>query len=185
MSMTVQEFKDMLDTLTKNELNNDVYKRILDKRGLGDTPVLASGESKSQVIYAYLRWVRRNTKENLPLLKRLVDERLEAKRMAELALPSGNLRYIKYADLKKLPSFEQIREAIEYKQKSPLTAEGYVSVAAIYNMSSWASWKMSSLSPHERKKAEAIGDLQLHKLMGLNKGRRMNKPALFPVGLLQ
>jgi hypothetical protein len=98
-------------------------------------------------------------------------------------------RYIKWKDFTSLHSYPLIERAVtyphDYKRKCyPYTKDGYVSVDAIYNMSAWASWKSSSLGEADRKIAEAINALNLYHLMKLNEGRRMNKPALFPVGLL-
>jgi hypothetical protein len=59
-----------------------------------------------------------------------------------------------------------------------------VSVAAIYNMAAWASWKSSSLGGHERAIADAIQDLHLGDLMTLNHNRRIDAPALFPLAVL-
>lgn len=103
--------------------------------------------------------------------------------------PAG-VRYIKWSDFTLLPGYPYIERAITYpydyrKKCSPVTKDGYVSVAAIYNMSAWANWKSSSLGVVDRKISEAINNLRLYALMKLNKGRRSNQPALFPIRLLE
>ena len=97
------------------------------------------------------------------------------------------MRYISKEELQSLPSYPYMEQAINFphnpNQKcSPWTRDGNLSVAAIYNMSRWSSWKSSSLSDHERGVADEIGGLRLGSLMTLNQGRRMNQPALFPEG---
>ena len=64
----------------------------------------------------------------------------------------------------------------------PFTKSGLVAVQALFNLSRWSSWKSSSLGDEERGIADSIGGMKLYKLMELNKGRRMNEPALFPEG---
>ena len=97
------------------------------------------------------------------------------------------MRYITKQELESLPSYPLVEQAITYPYDyrckcDPFTKDGYVSVAAIYNMSAWASWKSSSLNARERAIAEGILGLPLHVLMQINQGRRKNQPALFPDG---
>lgn len=107
------------------------------------------------------------------------------------------MRYITKTELESLPSYPFIEDALYFgstpewdvangarRSGMPFTRgnPSYVAVQAIYNLSRWESWKSSSLSADERSIAYSIGDLSLWQLMGLNKGRRMNQPALFPEG---
>lgn len=97
------------------------------------------------------------------------------------------MKQISKEEFEKLPSYPYIEPAISLPfnpqcKCAPFTKDGYLSVAAIYNMSAWASWKSSSLGTSERVVAESIGDIPLYKLMQMNAGRRINQPALFPEG---
>ncbi len=104
------------------------------------------------------------------------------------------MKYITKEEFESLPSYPWIEEALFYgtdpewqpgrtRKNWPYTRnDGYVTVQALYNLSRWASWKSSSLGREERDVATAIGDIPMYQLMELNKGRRMNQPALFPEG---
>lgn len=109
------------------------------------------------------------------------------------------MRYITKEELRQLPSYPWIEQALFFgsdyagedeplsryqasRKVYPFTRDGYVAVQALYNLSSWRSWKSSSLSSEERDVAGAIGGLKLYELMRLNEGRRKNQPALFPEG---
>jgi hypothetical protein len=97
-------------------------------------------------------------------------------------------RQITQQAMEQTPSYREIEPAITFrydytKQCNPFTRDGYVSVAAIYNMASWSSWKSSSLGLREQAVASGIAGLPLHTLMQLNQGRRSNQPALFPAWL--
>ena len=97
------------------------------------------------------------------------------------------MRYITKQELQSLPSYPLVKRAITYpfdcrRKCKPFTKDGYVSVAAIYNMSTWANWKLSSLGDKDRAIANAIYGIPLYRLMEINKGRRINQPALFPDG---
>jgi len=102
--------------------------------------------------------------------------------------PAGT-KYIKWEEFQSLPGYPYVEQAVtfpyDYRKKcSPVTRDGYLSVASIYNMSAWASWKSSSLGTAERSIAEAINGIPLYELMELNERRRSDQPALFPVRLL-
>ena len=105
------------------------------------------------------------------------------------------MRYITKEEFESLPSYPWVEEAIyhsstpEWEQEHgggrhnmPFTKNGLVAVQALWNLSRWENWKSSSLSREERDVAGSIGGLKLGHLMELNKGRRMNQPALFPEG---
>ena len=97
------------------------------------------------------------------------------------------MRYITKRELQSKAGYPLLERAITYpfnyrRKCKPFTRDGYVSVAAIYNMSAWASWKSSSLDDRDRAIAGAILGIPLHVLMRINQGRRNNQPALFPDG---
>ena len=100
------------------------------------------------------------------------------------------MRHITRQEMESLPNYHLIKPAINYpfspgrkcKPYTQNTKNGLLTVAAIYNMSSWAHWKLSSLGDKDRAIANAIYDIPLYKLMEINEGRRMNQPALFPDG---
>ena len=97
------------------------------------------------------------------------------------------MRHITRREMESLPNYHLIKPAITFpfspgRKCSPYTKDRLVTVAAIYNMSCWANWKISSLGDKDRAIANAIYDIPLHRLMEINEGRRMNQPALFPDG---
>jgi len=113
----------------------------------------------------------------------------EIEPVEELTEQAG-VKYITWKEFQALPTFDLIEPAVTYpydyrKKCDPFTKDGYLSVAAIYNMSAWASWKSSSLDKREMAIARAIDALPLYELMRLNDGRRSNQPALFPIRLLK
>jgi len=185
--MKISEFESRLSKLTTRNLytiSSDIYRET------GSGPFPPTGASKSLVISSFTSWARGNP-DRVSIILKHVDSKLAEKAAYPTSGPVPNTRYISWEEFSKLPSFHHIVEAIEFRydpasgpKHNPVTKDGYLSVYSIYNMSAWSSWKSSSLSDYERKKAEAIGGLKLHVLMRLNKGRRMDQPALFPVGLL-
>ena len=97
------------------------------------------------------------------------------------------MRQITQQELQSLPSYLHLEQAITYpydyrKKCEPFTRDGFVAVAAIYNLSAWSGWKSSSLGYQDRQVANAIHNIPLYELMKINKGRRSNQPALFPDG---
>ena len=109
------------------------------------------------------------------------------------------MRTITQEEIESLPSYPFIERGLYYgsdwatadrphsryqtsRKGYPYTRDGYLAVQALYNLSRWSSWKSSSLGDEERWAADQVGNLKLGALMGLNKGRRMNQPALFPEG---
>ena len=97
------------------------------------------------------------------------------------------MRYITKQELQSKRGYPLLERAISYPYRydrkcAPFTKDGRLTVAAIYNMSAWASWKSSSLDDRDRAIAEAILGIPLHELMRLNEGRRGDQPALFPDG---
>ena len=186
--MKISEFEDRLSKLTVHDLYNIHDKIYIETHG--EAPLLTTGASKSHHIKSFTRWARGNS-ERVNLVLKKVDEKLSDKLAYPVRGPVPHTRYITWEEISNLPSFPHIVEAIEFRydpasgpKHNPRTKDGYLSVYSIYNMSAWASWKSSSLSDYERHKAEAIQDLRLGTLMSLNKGRRMDQPALFPAGLL-
>jgi len=186
--MNVLEFKTLLNRLTAYDLDSirtDLYPEF------NSYPVWDTGAKKSQNIDHFVHWVRGNPSRVAAVVD-LANKKLGEKAIQPRSGPVPNTHYITWNDFTKLPSYNKIAEAVEFRydpasglKNSPITKDGYVSVYAIYNMSAWASWKSSSLSDYERAKAEAVGELRLLDLMQLNEGRIKNQPALFPVGMLR
>jgi len=152
-------------------------------------PIWDTGATKSQQVHNFTRWVK-GEPDKVARVMELVRDKIQEKKMVPKGVAEGT-RYITKEELEALPSYPELVEAIEFPFKGgksdPFTRDGkYVSVAAIYNMSAWASWKSSSISEYERAKAGAVEGLHLGDLMTLNQGRRMDQPALFPAsGLLR
>jgi len=190
MGMTVLEFKNRLHTITVRDLNS-IHEKIYMIRDVEGAPRWDTGATKSEHIQNFTRWVRGNP-ARVSLVLDLVDEKRAQKEAYPTRGPVPHTRYITFKEIEVLPSYPHIAEAVEFRydpasgpKHRPITKDGYLSVHAIYNMSAWANWKSSSLSEHERRKAEAIQGLGLYNLMDLNHGRRMDQPALFPVGILR
>ena len=100
------------------------------------------------------------------------------------------MRHITRQEMESLPNYHLIKPAIHFpfnpsrkcKPYTKKTKSGFLTVAAIYNMSAWAAWKSSSLGDKDRAIAYGICDIPLYKLMEINEGRRIDQPALFPDG---
>ncbi len=184
--VTRMEFEGLLSQLTMSDLNK-IYSQLYQESGYA--PAWETGTTKAKQIGNFTYWVRGNS-ERVARIMELAKNRLQEIKMVPKGLAEGT-RYITKEEIQSIPGYQEIVEAIEFPSKpgkcDPFTRDGkYLSVAAIYNMSAWASWKSSSLSEYERGKAEAIHGLELGDLMTLNKGRRSDQPALFPAsGLLK
>jgi hypothetical protein len=184
--VTGKDLREALEKLTKHDIY-DIERNLQFKvKAFLHSPVNATKEEMFRDIGRFIRQADNEDK------KKLIDA-IQAKLAEKAQLPVRgevpNTRYIKWSDFSNLPSYPTISRAVHYphnyKQKChPMTKDGYVSVDAIYNMAAWANWKSSSLSPSEMATASAINNLPLLSLMQLNKGRRMDQPALFPAGLL-
>lgn len=184
---TVVEFEAKLSQLTMHDLY-EIHTQLYS--GYPTAPLWSTGVTKSQQVRNFTNWVRGDPEKVAKVID-LIDKKIQEKKMVPKGLAEGT-RYITKEELEALPSFSELVVAIEFPYRSgikcdPFTRdEKYVSVAAIYNMSAWASWKSSSLSEYERAKAEAVNKLHLGDLMTLNHGRRMDQPAFFPAaGLLR
>lgn len=185
--MNRYEFELLLSKLTTRDLDSmhtELYREF------GSYPVWDTGGTKAQNIAHFTYWVKGHP-DRVAAVVNLADKKLGERYMAPTSGPVPNTRYITWKDFTSLPSYKEIAEAVEYRydpnagnRYNPVSKDGYVSVYAIYNMSAWSSWKSSSLSEYERVKANAIGKLHLSDLMALNAGRRMDQPALFPMGML-
>lgn len=186
----VERLHDLLNKVTNYELYEVVNKVYFETKYPEEHPILSSGETKAQRIDYLIRWVVRHPQARA---SQLLLEKLEAKVAEKEQYPvRGQVpgtKYISWKEFTSLKSYPLIASAVDYRHDyrrlcSPVTKDGYVSVDAIYNMSAWASWKSSSLSAADRQISQAIQSLNLYELMKLNKGRRADQPALFPVGLL-
>ena len=83
-------------------------------------------------------------------------------------------------DLESDPLWPYMREALDYTEHGrSFTSKGLLTVAGIYNMAAWASWKSSSLGKEEQSVATTIQSLKLYQLMDINKDKRMSAAALF------
>lgn len=184
--LTTWEFEAKLSQLTMHDLY-EIHTQLYHE--YPTAPLWTTGVTKSQQIRNFTRWVKGDHERVVRVLD-LVDQKIQERKMIPKGLAAGT-RYITKEELESLSSFPELVEAIEFPFKAgkcdPFTRDSkYVSVAAIYNMSAWASWKSSSLSGYERSKAEAVHKLHLGDLMTLNRGRRIDQPALFPeTGLLR
>ena len=184
--VTKMEFEGLLSQLTMSDLNK-IYSQLYQESGYA--PTWETGASKAKQIGHFTYWVRGDP-ERVARTMGLVRDKLQEIKMVPKGLAEGT-RYITKEEIQSLPGYLELIGAIEFPSKpgrcDPFTRDGkYLSVAAIYNMSAWASWKSSSLSDYERSKADAIHNLKLGDLMTLNKGRRTDQPALFPAsGLLR
>ena len=184
--MKVQDLVDALNRLTKYELH-DLSSKLWSK--LHDPIVFQSGATKTDRVNSIVRWVRRASGQDRVTLINAVQAKLAEKEQYPVRGEVPGTRYIKWDDFTALPNYPRISRAVNYPHNyrracKPYTKDGYLSVDAIYNMSSWAGWKSSSLDPREAAIARAIHDLPLGQLMTLNTGRRMDQPALLPQGLL-
>lgn len=187
--MTVGEFKALYDKLTIPELDSLVSQWSLRARDL-DAPVWFRDKSKAENFRYLLRWIRQTTQERRSAFVKDMQDIAERKATLPVRGTVPGTRYIQWDDFVQLKGFPLLEQAITYpfthtRVASPRTKDGYVSVAAIYNMSAWASWKSSSLGAREQALAREIQDrLGLLDLMRLNHGRRIDQPALFPAGML-
>jgi GNAT superfamily N-acetyltransferase len=185
LPLTVAEFEDKLNQLTRHdlyELHGQLYSQF------DTSPSWDTGGTKSTNIRSFTYWVKGH-KDRIDAVLELVDKKLAEKAQYPVSGPVPGTKYISWKEFTALPSYPLIANAVSFRhdyrrQCSPVTKDGYVSVDAIYNMSAWANWKSSSLGESERRIANEIDNLHLYDLMKLNKGRRMNQPALFPEGLL-
>ena len=189
-TIDIGHLRELLNKVNQYELNDVVNKIHFETPYPEEHPIFSSGETKTQKIEYLVRWVARhpNAKASGLLFQKL-QEKLGEKEAYPVRGPVPGTKYITWKDFTRLKSYPLIAKAVEYrhdyrKRCNPQTKDGYVSVDAIYNMSSWASWKSSSLGAGERAIANAIQDLKLLELMKLNKGRRSDQPALFPGGFL-
>jgi len=181
---TSQEAREALEQLTKNE----IYELKNDLRGTEHYLHFDSGDTKTMMIQRVIRWYARSPHKDRMQFVDLVNVRLQEKKQYPVRGEAPGTRYIKWDDFTSLPNYPLIARAVSYahdyrRKCSPITKDGYVSVDAIYNMSAWASWKSSSLSPREAEIASAIHGLRLYDLMVLNRGRRKDQPALFPIAM--
>jgi len=186
-----EQLMAMLERLTFSELDKLMDFRF--KLPVDEQPFFDRYRTKGENITSIVRWARKASRESIRLLMEELEAALRKKeaveRIRKMEGPLPGTRFIRWEELETLPSFPLIQQAIMFRfdprrAASPKTRDGYVSVAAIYNMSRWASWKYSSLDPAEAALAKAIDRLPLGELMRLNRGRRMDQPAFFPVGLM-
>ena len=182
--MKVSEFEAILSAGTMHDLYA-VREQMSSKFGLMNTPVWDTGATKTQQVRHFTYWVKENPGKLQELLA-IVKQVSEKRAMQPARGPVPNTHYILWSDMQKLPSFRFLWSALNYEVRGKSqTHDGYVSVAAIYNMSAWANWKSSSLGEEERANANAIdNNLNLGALMKLNEGRRRDQPALFPQNML-
>lgn len=183
--MTVDEFKALYDSLTIPELDSLTSQWSLRAKDL-DYPLWLRDKNKTENYRHLLHWIRRTTQ---PKRDEFVKD-MQAISARKSAYPvRGEVpgtRYITWSEFTKLPSYSMISRAVSFRytharKADPMTKDGYVSVAAIYNLSAWASWKSSSLGAGEKAVADAIHKIPLLALMDLNHGRQTNQPALFPL----
>ena len=182
----MQDLLDALEKLTKYEID-DISRKLW--HDLDDFIVFQSGATKKDMINSLVRWFKRVSHKDRITFIKAVQAKLAEKEQLPVRGEVPGTRYIKWADFTSLPNYPLISRAVNHPHDhrracKPYTKDGYLSVDAIYNMSSWAGWKSSSLDDRERAIARAIHDLPLGALMTLNKGRRMDQPALLPQGLL-
>jgi hypothetical protein len=189
-----EQLKAMLWRLTFWELDELVSGFSFVKLpGDEETPPFYRDKTKAENIAIVVRWARRASAAGIAAFMERLEAALRQKDSEELIRrmkrPLPGTRFIRWAELEKMPSFPLIKRAITFRfdpsrAASPVTRDGYVSVAAIYNMSYWADWKARSLDPSEAALARAINELPLGELMALNRGRRTDQPAFFPVGFM-
>jgi len=185
--MSEYDIKPLCDKLTRYELGQ-VLREF--ENTLPDYPYLWDhNDTKGENIRRLLRWIMAASVNQANELERRLKEAVAKKEAYPVIGPVSGTRYIKWSDFTKLPSYELIARAVDYphdyrRKCSPVTKDEYVSVDAILNMEAWANWKSSSLGAEERAIANAIHKLPLLDLMRLNRGRRHDQPALFPVGML-
>jgi hypothetical protein len=189
-----EQLRAMLERLTFGEIDELISRLSFIKLPGGEEgPLFYRDKTKAENIAITVRWARRASAAGVAALMERLGAALRKKeaeeRVRKMEGPLPGTRFIRWEELEALPSFPLIRQAITFpfhptRAASPKTRDGYVSVAAIYNMSRWASWKSSSLDPAEAAIAAAINRLPLGELMTLNMGRRMDQPAFFPIGLV-
>ena len=182
----MQDILDALEKLTKYEIG-EVSRKLYND--LDDFIVFQSGATKKDMVSSLVRWFKRVSHKDRITFIKAVQAKLAEKEQLPVRGEVPGTRYIKWADFTSLPNYPLISRAVNHPHDhrracKPYTKDGYLSVDAIYNMSSWAGWKSSSLGDRERAIANAIHDLPLGELMTLNSGRRMDQPALLPEGLL-
>jgi hypothetical protein len=189
-----EQLRAMLERLTFVELDELISRLSFIKLPGGEEgPLFYRDKTKGENIAIVVRWARRASAAGVAALMERLGAALRQKeaeeRVRRMKGPLPGTRFIRWEELEALPSFPLIRRAITFRfdptrAASPITRDGYVSVAAIYNMSSWASWKYGSLDPEEAALARAIKELPLGELMALNHGRRTDQPAFFPIGFI-
>jgi hypothetical protein len=189
-----ERLKAMLERLTFWELDELISRFSFVKLPGGEeTPLFYRDRTKAENIAIVVKWARRASAAGVTALMERLEAALrrkdERERVRKMKNPLPGTRFIRWTELERLPSFPLIKQAITFRfdpsrAASPITRDGYVSVAAIYNMSYWAGWKASSLDPSEAALARAINELPLGELMRLNEGRRIDQPAFFPVGFM-
>jgi hypothetical protein len=186
-----EQLRAMLERLSVWELDKLMDFRF--KLPAEEGPFYDRYRTKAENIANVVRWARRASPEGIRLLMEELGAALRKKeaeeRVRKMEGPLPGTRFIRWEELEALPSFPLIRQAITFpfhptRAASPKTRDGYVSVAAIYNMLRWAAWKSSSLDPAEAALAAAINRLPLGDLMRLNEGRRTDQPAFFPIGFM-
>lgn len=181
--------RELMDKVTANELDSIVSQ--IDLRHtfpIGEGPSFWRDKTKRDNVTWLVRWAGRHP-EHGAILAEWLEKQVAEKAAQPVRGPVGGTRYIPWDEWTALPAFRLIERALRYphdarRKCSPVTKDGYVSVDAIYNLSAWASWKSSSLGQADFMTAEAIHKLPLGVIMGLNKGRRNDQPALFPETLL-
>ena len=186
--MLVAQFEGILSKLTVEDLsklNQDMYMKF------DTSPIWDTGGTKAQNIRHITKWVKGDP-ERIKVIVELAEKRIAEKASEPTRGPAPSTYYVSWLEFIQLPSYRLVSEAIKYRYDprsgpkcNPVTKDGYLSVYAIYNMSAWASWKSSSLSHYEMEAANAISRLHLGDLMKLNKGRRMDQPALFPLQMFK
>lgn len=180
-SMTPDEIRNRLNKLTKYELS-ELGEKCATYEGGWYSPV-DYRSNKDGMIRSLARWCG-GERDRIDFIIKATEPD-PAKTDPRVMPPST--RYITKKEFQNLPSYTVIERAVTYpynynKVCDPFTRDGYVSVAAIYNMSAWASWKSSSLDPREMAISRAIQGLHLLELKDLNQGRKSNQPAVFPIG---
>lgn len=156
---------------------------------VGVSPLYWREQSKAYNIAWLLKWAQRHPQHApklVAVLEEAAESRWQTKQKATVG-PGEGYRYVTWQEFESLPSYSLIASAVSYpythtKVADPETKDGYVAVAAIYNISAWASWKSSSLDRAEQERARAIQAMPWGELMRINEGRRSNQPALFPTG---
>jgi hypothetical protein len=189
-----EQLRAMLDSLTFGELDELISRFSFIKLPEDEMgPSFYRDKTKAENVAIVVWWARRASAAGISALMEKLEAALRQKeaerRVRMMKRPLPRTRFIRWMELEALPSFPLIRRAIMFRfdhtrAASPKTKDGYVSVAAIYNMLSWANWKSSSLDPTEAAIAAAINKLPLGELMRLNEGRRIDQPAFFPVGFM-